>query len=205
MTGNQIEYQKLLEQRRANRASETETSKHNRATEGLGTSTLSETSRHNRAMEGRDLASYQESVRHNKASEAFNLANLSETSRHNQAQETFNVSNLAETAQHNRAQESQARNQLSLDYSKLSEAIRSNAANEDIRNAANQITKDYNDRIAQSKFIETTSRKGNLESQYQLYVKQFNELVRQNDWTNALKVADTMVKLADTLLSNTNF
>lgn len=51
MTRNQIEYQKLLETQRANRASESITTARDAATRALGLDTLQETQRHNQQVE----------------------------------------------------------------------------------------------------------------------------------------------------------
>lgn len=123
MTKNQIEYQKLLESKRANRAQETETNRANLMNEELirsrDTATLD--------LRGREL---QETQRSNQAREAenfrSNLAREGENKRHNVAQEM-------ENSKHNRAQEAIGYGNISLGYSNLAEARRSNQANERIR------------------------------------------------------------------------
>lgn len=52
MTANQIAYQKLVEDRRHNRVTEGETSRHNIQQEGIGWSDLGERTRHNVETEG---------------------------------------------------------------------------------------------------------------------------------------------------------
>lgn len=123
MTKNQIEYQKLQESKRANRAQEAETKRANLMNEELirsrDTATLD--------LRGREL---QETQRSNQAREAesfrSNLARESENYRHNVAQER-------ETSKHNRAQEELGYANISLGYSNLVETRRSNQANERIR------------------------------------------------------------------------
>lgn len=127
MTKNQIEYQKLQETMRANRANESITSTRDQATRRLGLDTLQETARHNQQVElqARDnlaetyrnnLAQLQELQRSHLASEGIareqtlNQRYLeAETQRHNVASEQ-------EVARHNKIQED-----LSLYSSDISE------------------------------------------------------------------------------------
>lgn len=106
MTANQINYWNLQETRRANRARETETQRHNVKSEEYNTGNLLETSRHNMATEN-------ESVRHNRQSENVAFITASEVARHNKATEAIDSSKvqvqqgqLDETVRHNREQDS---------------------------------------------------------------------------------------------------
>lgn len=108
MTANQINYWRFNEDRRHNEVTEVETSRHNRATEGigygqiaLGYAQLAETTRANRARELLNARTLFENTRHNMYSEslqsrqisnafAVEQAKLGETTRHNTAMEVEN-------------------------------------------------------------------------------------------------------------------
>lgn len=134
MTKNQIEYNKLLETGRANRAQEAlthardeaarqakvielgETSRHNQALEGIQLQTLGETRRHNQAQESigfgqlsetrrHNTAQERESQRHNLQTESATIIDLTEKSRHNLATEQAELTKQQETARHNKAVE----------------------------------------------------------------------------------------------------
>lgn len=106
MTNNQIQYQRMLEERRSNRAQEIETKRSNLAREGetIRSNLVreAETHRANRANETIGLLGLNETIRSNVAKET-------ETNRANVAKETeTNRSNLAkeaETKRHNEATE----------------------------------------------------------------------------------------------------
>lgn len=109
MTANQINYAKHLEEVRHNKATESETARHNIVGESQNYQSLSETQRHNKATEdvqwgqlGVSQSVAAESIRHNTAMEAetnrSNVAKETETNRANVAKET-------ETNRHNLAQE----------------------------------------------------------------------------------------------------
>lgn len=138
MTKNQIEYNKLLETGRANRAQEAlthardeaarqakvvelgETSRHNQALEGIQLQTLGETRRHNQAQESigygqlsetrrHNTAQEKESQRHNLQTESATIIDLTERSRHNLATEQAELTKQQETARHNVAVESETK------------------------------------------------------------------------------------------------
>lgn len=69
MTQNQIAYWANQEKGRSNRAQETETHRHNVATEGVEGGKLKETQRHNAATEFNESGKLRETSRHNLASE----------------------------------------------------------------------------------------------------------------------------------------
>lgn len=98
MTSNQIAYWTLEETRRANKANETETKRHNTVGEGISSASLMETSRHNQATEGVDLGKLQETIRHNSATEL-------EANRHNLVGEAQNQQQISESRRHNYATE----------------------------------------------------------------------------------------------------
>lgn len=120
MTKNQIEYQKLLELKRSNRAGEEETHRSNVAQEELTRSrdTIS------LDLRGRELGETQRA----------NLAREAENYRSNVAREAENTrSNLAreaETQRHNYASEKADTARINLGYSQLAETRRSNKAQE---------------------------------------------------------------------------
>ena len=116
MTQNQINYWNLKETQRSNLARETETNRHNVASEKFGYDTLGETKRHNVASENIDLSKLNETTRHNKVSENIDLSKLYETSRHNQADE-------ANTAYRNKLQHEG--NIISLAMQSMANTLRS--------------------------------------------------------------------------------
>lgn len=112
MTQNQVNYAKILEERRANRANE-------------------------KLMELRDARSYEiaqiqaeETARANRARESLNLSQLEETKRANLASEALKGVAAAETARHNQESEQQGRVSLGITASQAAEVARSNAARE---------------------------------------------------------------------------
>lgn len=113
MTANQIAYQRVREEGRANLARETEQKRTNMANEELKRSELSETSRHNLVSEG-------ETERANRARETetnrSNLAKELETYRHNSATESLQGSQLLETKRSNLANESLKSEQIQKNY-----------------------------------------------------------------------------------------
>lgn len=105
MTEDQFRYKQLMyqkdtleETKRANLAKETETSTHNRATEGIDMGKLNETIRH-------DVAGEAETAQHNRATEAIDMGKLNETIRSNVARETIDMGDLNERIRHNEVSE----------------------------------------------------------------------------------------------------
>lgn len=119
MTKNQIEYLKLLESQRANRAGEQETARANLERERQGVIQLGETERSNRAREG-------ETNRHNLETERISYLGQAETERANRVRESQKDIELAEQSRANRAKEDISRLQLS-------ETQRANQASEELR------------------------------------------------------------------------
>lgn len=130
MTNNQINYWRYKEDSRHNKVTEVETERHNRVAEA-------EIVRHNVVSEGEvyrhNVVTEGEIQRHNIESEALGRAQLDEVVRHNVRSEALETQ---------RIQLGYA--QVSLGYSQLQEARRSNIANEQIRGRANEITNAYN-------------------------------------------------------------
>jgi len=94
MTANQINYQRLVEDRRHNRALEVESQRHNVVTEGQGNISIAEQRRHNVAAEGVNwytaeksaenaAAGVQVNAERNQIQSDFNTAVTTETNRHN--------------------------------------------------------------------------------------------------------------------------
>lgn len=101
MTANQIAWSKAKEEVQHNRISESETSRHNLATEVLESNKLIETTRHNKATEDVEQGKLGEQRRHNYATEAVEAGKLSEVTRHNQITESQGWTQLDETKRHN--------------------------------------------------------------------------------------------------------
>lgn len=96
MTQNATAYFNVVEQGRANRASEAETHRKNVAAEQHNINVLSETIRHNQALEAVESFRAFETARHNLESESLGRGNLS-----------LDWSRLSETARANRAAEAE--------------------------------------------------------------------------------------------------
>nr|DAG68973.1 MAG TPA: hypothetical protein [Picobirnaviridae sp.] len=144
MTRNQIEYNRLLETQRANRASEELTRTRDERSYALGQAQLAEAGRHNLQDEAIRRSSLDESVRSNRAREdetaRSNRARELEMSRSNRAAEAeayrSNVARETELNRANLASESQRRAELALDTEirrgQLAESQRHNRASENI-------------------------------------------------------------------------
>lgn len=144
MTTNQLEYLKLVETMRANRANEDITRTRDNTTRELGIATLSESSRHNRATEQHNVAVLGEQQRHNVESESVARATVDETRRHNLANEQLQLSaNYAaqtradaamlsskESIRHNTAQEAISAQQQQIAMFNAVEQQRANKARE---------------------------------------------------------------------------
>lgn len=132
MTRNQIEYAKLNETVRANRAQEQLTADRDAAVRRLGLDTLAETSRHNQQVELQARDNLAEQYRNN-------VAQLAELQRSHMSNEGIAVSNyeranreLSEAIRSHQASEQIAIDRLALDRAGLAENQRHNLANEDI-------------------------------------------------------------------------
>lgn len=107
MTRNQIEYSKLLETQRSNRAQEAQTRIRDENARALGFANLGETNRHNLVTESQNQLALDETSRHNLATEKHNAAVLAESARHNLETESLGRDTLSETVRHNQAAESE--------------------------------------------------------------------------------------------------
>lgn len=125
MTKNQIEYQKLQETMRANRANEAITSARDQASRRLGLDTLQETARHNQQVELQARDNLAEQYRNN-------LAQLEELQRSHLASEGLSRESIineryreSETQRHNQQleEETQRHNVASEDISLLGQGI----------------------------------------------------------------------------------
>lgn len=156
MTRLQLELNKLLEQRRANQASEELTRVRDERSYALGTAQLKETQRANQVRESQTQVSLDETQRSNLAREAenyrsnyareqenyrSNVAREAELRRSNLATELWRDQSLAldteirrgtlaETQRANIAREGIQRSQVQLGYSQLAETARSNLVRE---------------------------------------------------------------------------
>lgn len=132
MTKNQIEYNKLVESMRANRANERLTARRDEATRHLGLSTLQETARHNQQVELQAADNLAEQYRNN-------VAQIAELQRSHMANEGIAMLNattsLKSVDEQKRAH--MASEQIALDQ--LAEAKRHNLANEDIGLYGNEV------------------------------------------------------------------
>lgn len=162
ITHNQIEFQKLLEQKRNNMRIEELTELRDQATRqyqteqvALGNRNATENERSNRERERFNLLSLDEQRRHNVQTEGLSASQLSETVRSNKAREAeTNRANVAkETEQHRsntvqewlKRQQNVETNRANLAQERLKheqnvEQNRSNLANEVIRSEANYIS-----------------------------------------------------------------
>lgn len=201
----QIKYYQSLEDKRSNLAKEAETHRSNVAQE-------SETHRHNVSSENISLNSLLEAQRHNKAVEA-------ETNRHNVSQEQANLQSLREVQRHNVASEilgtlnqaEQTRHNVSVE----SETARANRAQEELKAQKQAADKQYQETTLwlqkardDLNKISNLAERGFKRQQVTLeWAKlnnaknQYDEAVRHNKSSEALKAFDTFTKIAQDVLS----
>lgn len=91
MTRNQLEYLRLLETERSNKAVEQQTALRDSRTYALGVRSQDEVERANRERELFNRDSLRETGRHNQAVESHNLAQLQESMRHNLSTENMSA------------------------------------------------------------------------------------------------------------------
>lgn len=167
MTKNQIEYLKLKETERANRARE-----------AIDTGQLSESERHNKASEQLTLGQNVEQARHNVESERQNQVSLDEASRHNRAYESIQLMNAdtsrlvaQEQQRHNLRTESETqRSNLA------SEAIRRTEAGIKAQQLAEAISKNDRDYTMAIANLRETARSNQAREQTNQYSAQSNAL-----------------------------
>lgn len=123
MTRNQIEYNKLLEQQRANRAQEEIRRSRDAADIQLGHAQLEEVGRHNVATEQLQLSSLDETSTHNRETERISLLGQQEQQRHNIATESLTGRSLSEQQRSNQAREQQARAELEFSQRRQSQEV----------------------------------------------------------------------------------
>lgn len=163
LTKNQIEYQKLVETKRANQVNEAQTRWRDYHTNAVAVGGLNETIRHNYATEGLDRSKAVEAARHNAATEEIQLFVAQEGKRHNLEGErlqgeqiTLGYSQLQESQRHNTAVESETyRHNLSVE----NETLRANQAREALnRYEAQELAKYHSQQIGlgYSQLSETT-------------------------------------------------
>lgn len=154
MTKNQIEYNKLLETKRANQASEraklseiAETGRHNLAGEQIQRASLDETSRANRAREAWQSDTLAETMRSNQERESLARAQHSELQRSNRASEDIRRQQNVETQRSNLARENETHRS---NLAKETETQRANIAREQEEHRSNvereRETAEHNDR-----------------------------------------------------------
>lgn len=173
MTRNQIDYNRLLEERRSNRAKEelaasqnAEVVRHNYETERQNLISLDEMGRSNRAREsetqrtnlaqealkGREI---DERIRSNLRSEALRSAELAERTRRNDADILHNANLLQEQIRSNKAKESLSSQEINIKRNTLSETIRANQARENENVRSNVAREQENFRSNTAKELET--------------------------------------------------
>lgn len=130
MTKNQIEYLKLLESQRANRAQEALIDRRDRASAELGRAQLTETAKHNRATEQQSFAVLGETHRANLAQEAWHIQTLGEQQRSNLRNEQLKAEQQAEVVRANKRRELTDLGSLRLSLYGFSEQQKHNRATE---------------------------------------------------------------------------
>lgn len=148
MTRNQIDYNKLLEERRSNRKQEALTEMRDQRSHQVALLEYGEKQRHNYATEQQARDDLAERMRNLDVTSAISRFSAEESARHNKALEELQGRSVAETERANRAKESEThrsnlaseairRTQNAIDsrrvdlgYSQLDETIRSNQARE---------------------------------------------------------------------------
>lgn len=181
MTKNQIEYNKLLETRRANsqqeeltRSRDAENARYQQERNRLERLSLDETARSNLAREGEtyrsNLAREAETYRANLARESYEMERNKETHRANLALESLRSATLEEQRRANRAQEAlTSRNldiqqgrldvaigQLDLSRQQASETVRANKARELETTRANVAKEEETNRANLAREVETS-------------------------------------------------
>lgn len=132
MTKNQIEYGKLLEQRRTNLSNEDLTRRRDTLQAQARFVELREQGRHNLASEQIQSGSLDESIRHNRATESVQTGQLEEARRHNLAQENVQTGQLSELRRHNQATEQAQLVDLGIKRDSQQESVRHNQQVESI-------------------------------------------------------------------------
>lgn len=174
MTKNQIEYLKLLESQRSNKAQESLTAKRDATTRELGFGNLAETTRHNLQSEAHNRAVLDETSRHNVvvenetqrhnvSQEQLGRDQLLELNRHNTVTEGHTAQQILESARHNQATESIERDKAATQryqadtqrYSAL-ETSRHNLAVEDETSRHNVTSERETERSNRAKESETS-------------------------------------------------
>lgn len=170
MTANQIAYQRMLEEGRANRAREEETHRANTSTEALRNAELHESVRSNVA---RETEEHRSNVAREIETNRSNLAKEFENSRHNRSTESLSFATLAESSRANRASESirQYANDIQYAHNVATETEqrRANVANEvtsrwKTRYEANQAANRLQSELETRKYVSDTSTVGGLVS-----------------------------------------
>lgn len=133
MTKNQIEYAKLLEQRRSNRSNEVLIDRRDRNAMTIAMGTLAETQRHNQMSERISLDINSETARHNQAQESMQAQSIAETRRSNLAREAeTSRANLAKEQETRRANLAREAEQERADIAREVETRRSNTVSQQI-------------------------------------------------------------------------
>lgn len=139
MTTNQINYWRLVEDKRANEAKERETNRSNLANE-------KETYRHNVITEKENARRNDIQQESNYINKAFNEASLNETKRANQARESYNDKSLQYSYYNSGTNLEIAKTNagvgyanVGLGYANLAETNRANTARESLQNDANVV------------------------------------------------------------------
>lgn len=202
MTKNQIEYAKLLETSRANKANEELTKRRDDRAYEVNLGQLDESRRHNVATEAQARASLDETIRANQAREAHEVNVLAETKRSNQAREAetqrSNLAREAETHRSNVAQEvelnrSHLANEAETRRSNLAreaETSRSNRANESIARENVDISRmSLAERVRAAQAAEKQNRAALDETIRHNYESEAND--RTRNYVNAAKYGVT--------------
>jgi hypothetical protein len=146
MTQNQIKYWTLLEEKRHNVATESETNRHNVVDEG-------ETHRANTVRE-------YETMRHNQETERISALEQAETARHNRVYESetkrHNLAYEGETQRHNMQQEALGWANVNLGYANLNETKRHNVIQESISQREVAVKEQQN--VLRSQELDETKR-----------------------------------------------
>lgn len=198
MTHNQINYWNLQESKRHNVVTETETNRHNVATENIDLGRLQETTRHNLATEG-------ETNRHNVRTEGQTDVNLG-----------LQQGTLSEVQRHNLASEQLGYGNLNLGYGQLTEQQRHNVSTESIQKfqavsqdelnkARSQLLQTQNDweALQQSANVTLTEAKvrqiNKLNDEVDSQIKQIEWNIKKGQIDAAFKVYEEMLKGLDSL------
>lgn len=207
MTKNQIEYAKLIETRRHNKAGEAETARSNRAQEGI----IQEYNAQTISLRDKELA---ESIRAHLMSEDLQTQSLQETARANIARESETArSNLAHEIETQRSNFAKEQEMYRSNVARETETHRSNLASEGVARTnatSNRISAEANRTQAEAAktrattdFLQYREQQKQNERVVNLRQQELAEEIRSNKAEEQLKHEATTTGAGNALIAGT--